>query len=58
MKVLSAEQKAVFADRCAVKRWAEPPELGPAALPLAGDAGSYITGSVMVVDGGATARLF
>jgi NAD(P)-dependent dehydrogenase (short-subunit alcohol dehydrogenase family) len=58
MTILSVDQKAVFAERSALKRWAEPRELGPAALLLASDAGSYITASVMVVDGGATARIF
>ena len=58
MKILSAEQKAVFGERSAFKRWGEPRELAPAALLLASQAGSYITGSVMVVDGGATGRMF
>jgi NAD(P)-dependent dehydrogenase (short-subunit alcohol dehydrogenase family) len=58
MTILSAEQKAAFAERTALQRWAEPRELGPAALLLASEAGSFITASVMVVDGGATARIF
>jgi len=58
MRILSAEQKAVFGERSALKRWGEPGELAPAALLLASQAGSYITGSVMVIDGGVTGRMF
>jgi len=57
MALLSKEQQDTFAKRTAVGRWGMPSELAPAALLLASDAGSYITGTILVVDGGATARL-
>jgi NAD(P)-dependent dehydrogenase (short-subunit alcohol dehydrogenase family) len=58
MTLLRPDQKQRFAERTALGRWGEPAELAPAALLLASDAGTYITGSVLVVDGGATARMF
>ena len=58
MTILTEQQKRSFASRTAMDRWGQPAELAPAALLLASNAGSYITGSVMVVDGGVTARMF
>lgn len=56
MSILSPEEKKAFADRTALGRWAQPDELvGPAVL-LCSDAGSYVTGTVIYVDGGYTAR--
>ncbi|MBV6499451.1 MAG: 3-oxoacyl-[acyl-carrier-protein] reductase FabG [Prosthecobacter sp.] len=52
-KLLSDAEKQHFADRTAVKRWAAPRELAGPALMLASEAGSYITGEALVVDGGA-----
>jgi NAD(P)-dependent dehydrogenase (short-subunit alcohol dehydrogenase family) len=52
MRLLSDEQKSQFAKMTALGRWGEPNELVGAALLLAGDAGSYITGTTLVVDGG------
>jgi len=54
--VLSKEQQEAFAKMTAVGRWADPKELVGTALLLASDAGSYITGSTFIVDGGYTAR--
>jgi NAD(P)-dependent dehydrogenase (short-subunit alcohol dehydrogenase family) len=56
--LLSNEQKQVFADRTALGRWAEPRELAGPALLLASEAGSYITGAVLVVDGGSIVKTF
>ncbi len=46
-----------IAGRTAVKRWGKPAELGGAALFLASDAGAYVTGQQIVVDGGLTTSL-
>jgi len=54
--ILSDAEKKRFADRTAVGRWADPRELVGPALLLASDAGSYITGTTLVVDGGYIAR--
>jgi NAD(P)-dependent dehydrogenase (short-subunit alcohol dehydrogenase family) len=55
-KLLSAAEKEKFARMTAVNRWADPKELVGATLLLASDAGSYITGATLVVDGGYVAR--
>jgi NAD(P)-dependent dehydrogenase (short-subunit alcohol dehydrogenase family) len=54
--LLSDAEKKVFADRTALGRWGDPKELAGTALLLASDAGSYITGQTIVVDGGYMAR--
>jgi NAD(P)-dependent dehydrogenase (short-subunit alcohol dehydrogenase family) len=56
--LLSAEEKRSFAERTALGRWGDPRELAGPALLLASDAGSYITGSVLVVDGGTLCGTF
>jgi NAD(P)-dependent dehydrogenase (short-subunit alcohol dehydrogenase family) len=57
-KLLSDEQKKVFASRTALGRWAEPRELAGPALLLASEAGGYITGASLVVDGGTLVKTF
>lgn len=54
--VLSKEEQAAFAERTALNRWGNPNELIGPMLLLASDAGSYITGQTLVVDGGYMAR--
>lgn len=55
---LSEEQKVKFSEVTAMGRWGEPHEIAGPALLLASDAGSYITGSNLMVDGGVTIRGF
>jgi NAD(P)-dependent dehydrogenase (short-subunit alcohol dehydrogenase family) len=54
--ILSNAEKKVFADRTALGRWGDPKELVGPALLLASNAGSYITGQTLVVDGGYLVR--
>ena len=55
-RILTDQEKVAFAERTALKRWGKPSEIAGPALLLASDAGSYITGSTLVVDGGILAR--
>ena len=57
-KMLSDEEKRGFADRTALGRWGNPSELAGPALMLASEAGSYITGTTLVVDGGTMCKTF
>lgn len=55
-RILSDEEKQVFSNRTALGRWAKAEELMGPVLLLASDAGSYITGQALLVDGGWLAR--
>ncbi|QGJ70031.1 D-beta-hydroxybutyrate dehydrogenase [Planctomycetales bacterium 10988] len=54
--LLDEEAQAAFSAQTALKRWGQPEELMGPALLLASDAGSYITGETIVVDGGGMAK--
>jgi NAD(P)-dependent dehydrogenase (short-subunit alcohol dehydrogenase family) len=56
--LLSDAEKKVFSDRTAMERWGDPRELAGPALLLASEAGSYITGATLVVDGGTLCKTF
>lgn len=58
MSLLSDEQKQAFAERTCVKRWAEPIDMAGPALLLASEAGAYITGNLLLADGGMLCRTF
>jgi NAD(P)-dependent dehydrogenase (short-subunit alcohol dehydrogenase family) len=58
MTLLSAEQKKVFAERTAVKRWGQTIDMVGPVLLLATDAGAYVTGNVILADGGILCRTF
>ena len=55
-KLLSPEEKRAFAAMTALDRWGDPAELVGPMLLLASDAGSYVTGHTLVVDGGYLVR--
>ena len=55
-RLLSPQEKEAFAKMTALNRWAEPNELVGPVLLLASEAGSYITGETLVVDGGYVIR--
>ena len=56
--LLTDEQKQTFSEGTALGRWGQPDELVGPALLLASEAGSYITGEVLVVDGGVLSKIF
>lgn len=56
--LLTDEQQRIFAQKTILGRWAKPEELVGPALLLASEAGSYITGATLVIDGGCMAKMF
>jgi NAD(P)-dependent dehydrogenase (short-subunit alcohol dehydrogenase family) len=54
--VLSKEEQQAFADHTALGRWGAAEELVGPALLFASEAGSYLTGTTLVVDGGYLTR--
>jgi NAD(P)-dependent dehydrogenase (short-subunit alcohol dehydrogenase family) len=58
MSLLNDEQKKLFAERTAVKRWGRVADMVGPTLLLASDAGAYITGTAILADGGMLCRTF
>ncbi len=58
MSILSQTQQDALAAKTAVGRWGTPDEMVAPALMLAGEGGRFVTGTCIVVDGGALARIF
>ncbi len=54
--MLNDAQKLEFTNRTAFKRWGNPEEIAGTALLLGTDAGSYITGTTILIDGGVLAN--
>jgi gluconate 5-dehydrogenase len=57
LKILTDAQKEEFTERTVLGRWGNPEEIIGPALLLASDAGSYITGTTLVVDGGVLSKV-
>jgi len=57
LSLLSGAEKEQFSERAALKRWGNPEEIAGTALLLGTDAGSYITGTTVLVDGGVLANV-
>jgi 3-oxoacyl-[acyl-carrier protein] reductase len=58
MTILNDDQKKKFAELTAVKRWGQTSDMVGPALLLASDAGAFMTGTVIVADGGMLCRTF
>ena len=58
LSLFSEEEKKYVASRTALGRWGRPEELAGPVLLLASEAGSYITGETLVVDGGSICKSF
>lgn len=56
MSLLSPAEKQAFSDHTALRRWGQPEELVGPVLMLASEAGSYVTGTTLVIDGGYLTR--
>ena len=53
-----AHAQSLFAERTAVKRWGQTIDMVGPVLLLATDAGAFVTGNVILADGGMLCRTF
>lgn len=58
MSLLNDEQKKLFAERTAVKRWGKVEDMVGPVLMMASNAGAYVTGTMVLADGGMVCRTF
>lgn len=58
MSLLDDQQKRVFAERTAVKRWGQVIDMVGPTLLLSSDAGAFVTGTYILADGGLLCRTF
>ena len=58
MNLLNDQQKELFAERTAVKRWGQVADMVGPALLLSSDAGAFISGVAILADGGMLCRTF
>ena len=56
MSLLSEPEKKAFSDHTSLNRWGQPDELKGPVVFLASEAGAYVTGTCIVVDGGYLAK--
>jgi len=58
MSILSDDQKKLFAERTAVKRWGQVEDMVGPALLMASPAGAFMSGTYILADGGMLCRTF
>jgi len=58
MSLLNEEEKQQFSDSTALKRWGQVADMVGPVLMLASEAGAFISGEVIIADGGLLCRTF